>query len=176
MASRSALLENALPPVEIETFAVERVSRARTPPVALDLRPRGYEFIERFRRRYDVSIGAYRDFHPRLQSVVEHRVGHRADDVIDLLCLDRSIYDSFEHEYRVPIDLRLPWSWPALPMWLAVGEVSSSKSALRLSLRSRRRLRYPKRYFNAAHTALSRLEHVLASEREIRMMAATRLG
>jgi hypothetical protein len=176
MASRSALLENALPPVEIESFVAERVSRARAPRVAVDFRPPRFEFVDRLRRRYDLTIGAHRDFHPRLQSVVEHRVEHRADDVIDLLCLDRSIYDSFEHEYRVPIDLRLPWSWPALPMWLAVGEVSSTKSALRLSLRSRRRLRYPKRYFNAAHAALSRLEHVLASEREIRMMAATRLG
>lgn len=186
MRSRSALLEDALPPIEIESFDVESPRpwnrRAPTRPAAVNLRPPGYEFIERLpavaarvRRRYDVTIGAYRDFHPRVQSTVEHRVHQRADDVVDVLCRDDAlclalgalslvgdarskVYDSFEHEYRLPIDLHLAWSWPDLPMWLAVGEVSSTKCTLRLSLRSRRRVRYPARYFDAAHAALTGLE------------------
>jgi hypothetical protein len=158
MGSRSALLEDSLPPVEIESFAVERVSRAQAARVVVEIRPPGYELIERLRHKYEITIGAYGDCEPRTQSNVEHRVGRRADDVIDLLRLDRPMYDPVEHEYRVPIKLHLPWSWPALPMWLAVGELSSTKSALRLSLRSRRRLRYPKRYFHAAHAALRDLE------------------
>jgi hypothetical protein len=157
MASRSALLEDALPKVEIESFAVERVPRAQAARV-VDITPPGHEIFERLRRKYRVTIGAYADCEPRRQSTVVHRVGRRADDVVDRLCLDRALYDSVEHEYRVPISLHLPWSWPALPMWLAVGELSSTKSTLRLSLRSRRRLRYPKRYFHAAHTALRDLE------------------
>jgi hypothetical protein len=158
MGPRSARLEDELPPVEIESFAVERVQRARPARAAAEFRPPGYVLIERFRHKYNATIGAYRDFHPRAHSVVEHRVAHRVDDVINGLRLHGAIYDSFEHEYRMPIDLHLPLSWPALPMWLTVGEVSSTKSAVRLSLRSRRRLRYPKRYFSAAHTVLTALE------------------
>jgi hypothetical protein len=165
MRSRSALLEDALPAVEIESFEVEapRPFRRRTQRATVPFRPPGYEAIERLRRRYAAAIGVYRDFHPRLHSTVEHRVAQPVGEVIGVLCLDGSTYDSFEHEYRLPIDLHLPWSWPALPMWLTVGEVSSTKCALRLSLRSRRRVRYPKRYFNAAHAALTALETVLAS-------------
>jgi hypothetical protein len=45
---------------------------------------------------------------------------------------------------------------------LTVAEQSATKCVLRLSLRSRRRLRYPKRYFHAAHSALHDLEARLA--------------
>jgi hypothetical protein len=110
-----------------------------------------------------------------MHSRVEHRIDRRADEAIESLCRDdgltvhagplrltadasRPEYDPFEHEYRLPCRLHLPWSWPDLPMWLAVGEVSSARGSLRLSLRSRKRLRYPVRYFHAAHTVLNRLE------------------
>jgi hypothetical protein len=161
MGSRPARLDETLPAVEIESFAVEKMPRARTRQPAVTLRPPGYEFLERLRRKYEIAIGAHQAFNPRVQSTVEHRVGHRADDVIDALRLDGAFYDAFEHEFRVPIDLHLPWSWPDLPMWLSVGELSPTTCALRLSLRSRRRLRYPRRYFNAAHNAVSRLEQLL---------------
>jgi hypothetical protein len=165
MGPRRAPLEGALPAVEIESFSEAKVTRARAARATVEFRPPGYEFIERLRRKYYVAIGAYRDFHPRLQSTVEHRVGLRADTVIDVLAGDGKgfVYDSSGHEYRAPFDLRLAWSWPALPMWLSVGEMSSTKSALRLSLRSRRRLRYPARYFDAAHAALQELESRLGA-------------
>ena len=161
MGPRSAPHDADLPAVDIESFAVERVPWTRSRRSETVYRPPGYAFIERIRHRYEVTIGAYRAFDPRTQSTVEHRVGHRVDDVVDALQLDGAYYDPFEHEFRVPVHLHLPWSWPDLPMWLSVGEVSPTSSTLRLSLRSRRRLRYPRRYFNAAHSAVSRLEHAI---------------
>ncbi|MEY2422913.1 MAG: hypothetical protein QOI95_2980 [Acidimicrobiaceae bacterium] len=126
--------------------------------MATTVTPPGRELIASLRHRYDVAIGAYRDFDPRLLSTVEHRVDLSADAVIAHLHLYRATFDPFEREHRVPFVLHLPWSWPALPMWLSVSETSPTMSALRLSLRSRRRLRYPKRYFHAAHAALRNLE------------------
>src|SRR4029077_12302100 len=115
------------------------------------------------------------DFSPRLHSRVEHRIARRPDDVLAALSRrdqlvvsvgalrlvgdpSRTEYDGFEHEYRMPCRLHLPWSWPELPMWLGIGEVSATKGALRLSLRSRKRVRYPARYFHAAHAVLNGLE------------------
>jgi hypothetical protein len=158
MGSRSAPHDEALPAVEIESFTVEPAPWSQRRRAKVPFRPPGYAFVERLRYKYNIAIGAYRAFDPRRQSTVEHRVGHRADDVIDALRLDDAFYDPFEHEFRVPVDLHLPWSWPDLPMWLSVGELSPTMCTLRLSLRSRRRLRYPRRYFNAAHAAVSRLE------------------
>ena len=126
-------------------------------------------------RRYERTVGTHRDFRPRLQSRVEHRIPWRADDTLDAIRdlgelrlsvgslrltgdPSRTDYDAVEHEYRLPCTLHLPWSWPELPMWLAVGEVSTTGGALRLSLRTRRRVRYPARYFAAAHAVLSGLE------------------
>lgn len=68
--------------------------------------------------------------------------------------LSPAVYDAVDHEYRYAAELHVPWSWPALPVWIGVAEVSSSRSVLRLSLRSRRRLRYPARYFHVAHSVL----------------------
>ena len=129
---------------------------------------------------YARTIGTHRDFHPRLQSHVEHRIDRRADDAVADLCNEGELrlavgplrltgdashaqYDSVEHEYRVPCRLHLPWSWPELPMWLAIAEISSTRGALRLSLRSRRRMRYPVRYFHAAHAVLTGLESRLGT-------------
>jgi hypothetical protein len=164
MGSRSAFLEDTLPAVEIECFEVEAPRpflRPPTPRPAIPFRPSGYEALARLRRRYEAAIGAYRDFHPRLQSTVEHRVAHPVDVVVEMLFLHGATYDPLEHEYRVPVQLHLTWSWPDLPIWLTVGELSATKCALRLSLRSHRRIRYPKRYFTAAHAALRALESYL---------------
>jgi len=144
--------------------------------------PPGYVLVERVaavvalvRQDYARTIGTHRDFHPRTHSRVEHRIDARATDALASLCRDgdvdvhagpvrltvdgtRPAYDRYEHEYRMPCRLHLPWSWPDLPMWLAIGEVSTTRGALRLSLRSRKRVRYPARYFHAAHAVLSRLE------------------
>lgn len=130
------------------------------------------------KRDYDRTIGTHRDVRPRTHSRVEHRIDRRADAAFDALrCRDtieirmgslrlmadttQPHYDPFEHEYRLPARLHLPWSWPELPMWLSVGEISSTRGALRLSLRSHKRLRYPIRYFHTAHAVLSRLEAAL---------------
>jgi hypothetical protein len=152
-----------LPPIQIESFAVERAPLLHARRAAVHHHPPGYARFERLRRKYEIAIGAYRTFNPRTQSSVEHRVGHRADAVIDALHLEGAQYDPIEHEFRVPVDLHVPWSWPDLPMWLSVGEVSSTSCRLRLSLRSRRRLRYPRRYFSVAHATVSELERVLTT-------------
>ena len=149
---------------------------------AVGVHPPGYELVERLaavvatvKRDYARTIGTHREFHPRMHSRVEHRIDAPAGDALATLCRDGDVhvcvgplrltadsshpsYDQYEHEYRMPCRLHLPWSWPELPMWLAVGEVSATRGALRLSLRSRKRLRYPARYFHAAHVVLSRLE------------------
>jgi len=125
------------------------------------------------RRDYERTIGIHRGSRPRTQSVVNRRVDRPATEVLTrlsegdlqvragatLLAGNPAVvtYDPIDHEYRVPCTLAIPLSWPRLPMWLAVGELSSNRSALRLSLRSRRRLRYPARYYHVAHNVLSRL-------------------
>jgi hypothetical protein len=183
--------EAGLPPIFIEEFREERPRFSQRRPVgtgpALTIHPPGYEFVARIgslarsvRQDYERTVGTHRNFHPRMQSRVEHRIDRDADDAIEALrCIGevrltagplrlvgdpkRMAYDSFERESRVPSRLHLPWSWPDLPMWLSIGEVSTGRCALRLSLRSRRRLRYPVRYFHAAHAVLSSLESRLAT-------------
>jgi len=185
-------LEAALPPILIEAFREERprfsLGRRDTAEPALTRHPPGHEFAARIgsrvraiRQDYERTVGTHRDFHPRMQSHVEHRIERCAADAIgamtrvDVLRLTvgplrlagdpkRTTYDPFEHEYRVPSRLHLPWSWPDLPMWLGIGEVSTGRCALRLSLRSRKRLRYPVRYYHAAHAVLSALESRLAAK------------
>ena len=145
-------------------------------------RPPGHELVAKLAGviatlRYDYArtIGTHRDVRPRTHSHVEHRIDRRADEAMDTLRttgdvrvsvgplrlvadVSRAEYDPLEHEYRLPSRLHLPWSWPELPMWLSVGEISTTRGALRLSLRSHKRVRYPMRYFHAAHAVLTRLE------------------
>jgi hypothetical protein len=123
----------------------------------------------RIHARYEVVIGYHRGWDPR-RVVVEHRVPGGALQVLDRVCrpgvrsprLRRDAgslaYDAVNHEYRLRARLHVPWSWPDLPMRLAVGELGPDVTALRLSLRARRRFRYPARYFDAVHTALTDLE------------------
>lgn len=181
MARRSALADDDLPPIVVEGCWSADVGLPAGAGVCggrLDVGPPGAELVRRLstsalraRRRYNVAIGAHRGCDPRMRSSVEHRLARPAEEVLDALLggddlrveidglllaadLREPRWDSFEHEHRLPAELYLAWSWPHLPMWLAVGELSRTTSALRLSLRSRRRLRYPARYFHAAHTAL----------------------
>jgi hypothetical protein len=130
-----------------------------TPPFSRQI-ARAADMARRARFRYAIVIANNRDSDPRMRSTVEHRISRRADEVVDLLSRDRGrrfAYDTIDREYRLPVDLRLAWSWPRLPMWLGVGELSRAQCALRLSLRSRRRIRYPARYFYAAHSLLDGL-------------------
>ena len=123
----------------------------------------------RIQCRYQATIGTHRGWNPR-RAVIEHRIPAGAIEVLDRVSRaprrSRSLrhdtaslaYDAVNHEYRFRGRLRLPWSWPPLPVRLAVGELTPTTSTLRLSLRARRRLRYPVRYFDAAHQALTDLE------------------
>jgi hypothetical protein len=132
----------------------------------------------RARSRYEATIGAHRGW-DRRRCVVEHRLPGAAAHVLDQLCRDGDIrsadahlafhgdvgaltYDAVDHEYRVPSRLRLRWSWPALRVRLAVGELGPDRCVLRLRSASRR-LRYPARYFEAAHTTLTALERSLSA-------------
>jgi len=170
--------ERDLPGILVEEYSQERVPRprqARPPAPQPELVRRLASALTAMKHDYERTIGTHRDFHPRTHSRVEHRIDRRADDALADLSHARELrvsvgpllltgdasraqYDAVEHEYRVPCRLHLPWSWPDLPMWLAVGEISSTRGALRLSLRSRRRMRYPVRYFHAAHAVLTSLE------------------
>jgi hypothetical protein len=179
-----------LPGVEILSFSEEgprdrwrtvggRVTPAARRPGVHPVIARASAYAAAVHHRYEMTVGVTRGFDPRTQSRVERRVDGLAVEVLDRLCdedalpfavgalgLDGDrralVYDAFEREYRWPAELHLPWSWPDLPMWLAVGELTSARCALRLRLRSRRRLRYPVRYFSAAHTVLGGLESRLA--------------
>jgi len=178
--------ERDLPAILVEDYSQERAPRPwptnRPADGSLSIHPPGRELVRRVaaavtavKLDYERTIGTHRDFHPRAHSRVEHRIDRRADDVLADLRHEPELrvslgplrltgdasharYDTVEHEYRMPCRLHLPWSWPDLPMWLAVGEVSTTRGALRLSLRTRRRMRYPARYFHAAHAVLTRLE------------------
>lgn len=177
--------DERLPPVVVESFSEsrERVHhRPMTTGGTLALHPPGYELVAKLsaviatvKQDYARTIGTHRDFRPRIHSHVEHRIDGRASDAMRSLRrageirvsvgpvrltadVTRAQYDPLGHEYRLPSRLHLPWSWPDLPMWLAVGEVSTTRGALRLSLRSHKRLRYPVRYFHAAHAVLTKLE------------------
>jgi len=119
--------------------------------------------------RYRATVGMHRGLDPRRQ-VVERRVPHGVAELATVLEGHRPIrfrggtltldagavgFDPVNRELFRAAHLRLRWSWPALPVRVAVGELRSDLRVVRLSLRSRRRARYPARFFHAAHTALA---------------------
>jgi hypothetical protein len=132
------------------------------------------ELGRRWRHVYLAHIGVHRGCDPRHNAIL-HRLPIGARDVVarlrteperhwsgdghDLVAdLSSPVFDDVEHEHRFPAHLHLTWSWPDVPLWLSIGELTSSRCTLRLTLRSRHRWRYPARYFHAAHAALSELE------------------
>lgn len=184
-------LPDARRPILIEEFSEERLSpRAAKSageqaltigrfPIASGPIVACAKLLTLVQRDYARTIGTHRSSRPRTQSLVDRRVERSAADVLSRLSTsDLEVaagptrlagnplavtYDPIDHEYRIPCTLRIPFSWPSLPMWLAVGELSSNRCTVRLSLRSRKRLRYPARYFHVAHAVLSRLELRLTS-------------
>ena len=184
--SRSLRLDDALPSIRIEEFREERPRHRRPTPsptaVLTRVNPPGYEQLLELQRaaasvrvHYERTIAVHRGFPPRLQSRVDHRIECSAQQAWTELCRGdgvrvelgalrlvtdptRIMYDSFEHEHCVHGRFHLPWSWPSLPVWVRVGEFSATHCRVGLSLRSRKRLRYPLRYFHAAHTVLTELE------------------
>jgi hypothetical protein len=138
----------ALHGLEVRTIVVE--------PPGTELARRMAATASRARHRYLATIGIARGWRPRARSLVEHRVPLGAEAAVEAL-RERGqtwSYDDVRHEHGTATVLRLRWSWPPIPMWLAVGELSRNRCALRLSLRSHHRWRYPLRYFDAAHTML----------------------
>jgi hypothetical protein len=125
--------------------------------------------------RYRVAVGAHQGIAPRRHSQVRHRLRRRPADVLAVLAgarrpavvhrrrvalrwdPHRFRYDPTDHVHRAPGRLHVPWSFPDLPVWLAVHEWSSDTAIVEVSLRSRRRLRYPRRYFHVAHRTLDLL-------------------
>ena len=153
------------------TIALEEAILERLPAgVPLSLRPGALAAAAAVRRRYAGTFGPDRRWQPRRQSDVLRRVDVPVDVAVARLRQGLTVevragllrtfpsrgavLDRVNHERRVPAALRVRWSWPELPMWLGVAEFSASTSVLRLCLRRHGRLRYPRRYYHAAHAAL----------------------
>ena len=124
----------------------------------------------RWRHRRATTVGLRRGFDIRRQSTCEHRLDLAAPAVAQALdagagvrLISPAVYDAVDHEYRYAAKLHVPWSWPELPVWIGIAELSQSTSMLRLSLRSHRRLRYPLRYFHVAHSALGAIAQQMHS-------------
>ena len=146
--------DDLLRPIEVERFEV--VEPGLRPRIrSIRRQHRAIEAFERIRRQYDALIGSNRRFSPRRESRVERRVDQSLDDVLHAIPL-RFEYDPVEHEFRAPTWLAVRWSWPRLPVWLAVSEASRRYTTVSVRLRSRKRWRYPIRYYPAAHDFLTR--------------------
>jgi hypothetical protein len=138
------------------------LARVRHHAAVLVERTRGP--VLRARRRYVLAVGQDRGYDPRVSPRVEHRVGRPAGEVACVVVRSVPVdavlgtaYDADTRQLRVPVALHIPFSWPSLPMWLAVTEHSAGCGTVSLELRSRRRLRYPYRYFSAAHAVLDEI-------------------
>lgn len=148
------------PVLVVENFREDRAAsglRVRVVRPSSDSRLR--TSIDGARARYERAIAGASLSDPRLHSAVERRVSRPLDEVVGrLFGTDRPPFDAIADEYRLRTTLHIPYSWPRLPMWFAVAAFSDTHSLLRLSLRSHKRLRYPARYFSAAHDALQRVD------------------
>ena len=145
-------IDDLLPSIEVEHFEV--VPPGLRPRIrSIRRQNRAAETFERIRRQYDALIGSNRRFSPRRESRVERRVDRTVDDVLHTIPLAFE-YDPVEHEFRAPTWLAVRWSWPRLPVWLAVSAASRRSTTVSLRLRSRKRWRYPIRYYPTAHDYL----------------------
>jgi len=145
--------DDLLPPIEVERFEV--VEPGLRPRIrSIGRQSRAVEAFEQIRRRYDALIGSNRRFSPRRESRVERRVELSVDDVLHAIPLAFE-YDPIEREFRAPMRLAVRWSWPRLPVWFAVAEASRRYTTVSVRLRSRKRWRYPIRYYPTAHDFLT---------------------
>lgn len=71
-------------------------------------------------------------------------------------------FDDFRAGLRAPAALHLRGSWPELPVWIDVEPWWRRQTIVTLSLRSTKRVRYPRRYFASGHRTLRRLVATLA--------------
>ena len=170
---------NDLPEIQIEP--VDGADEGRAPVLEAGVHsvryaPRAAVVIEHLaanaqdlRVEYARRVAPHRGFDRRRQSVVERRVQARAADVVRSLgsagrlefpegslqvLTTTGAFDRVNHEHSLPARLQLAWSWPSLPVVVAATEFSTSTTVLRLRLRRTTRVRYPLRYYEAAHAAL----------------------
>ncbi len=168
---------------DLEVISLELSPGAETWGGATSCRPPDPPLVEswdrvalparRARDRYAVTIGVHRIYRPRRQSHVQHRLLRSAADVLGdlssgvLTASDAGPYLQLEPPivasagpppgHRIAGQLHIPWSYPELPVWLTVSAWSSRDCILDIALRSRRRLRYPWRYYDASHRVLDLL-------------------
>jgi hypothetical protein len=159
-------MSDGLPVISIEDFSVELPSAIRRPRTVYRREQFTEHIADMVRRHrlaqrvadairwYELNIGSYRAYSPRLQSRVERRVDGAVDDIVRMLGLE-FVYDATEGEFRAPAELHVPWAWPRIPVWLGVGAASRRLTVLSITLRTRRRLRYPRRYYATAHELLT---------------------
>lgn len=109
------------------------------------------------------------DGNPRRDSAVRQHVFRPFDEVLALLPGSTTVVraGSARLELSTPFaplpggvgvrasaTLSLWGSWPALPVWITVEPWWRERTVAGVSLRTRRRLRYPRRYFGSAHAAV----------------------
>lgn len=111
---------------------------------------------------------------PRVNSVVRRFVWEDADDVLHryeehvitqrmatagrLHMRERRLeLDDDHHDYRVPARLRVRWSFWSYPVWLSIEPWWGDRTVVGMELRSRHRVHYSRRYYDAAHDALRAL-------------------
>jgi hypothetical protein len=121
-------------------------------------------------RTAESLVAGDRGWDPRKSPSVLHRVHAGADAVVAfveqrepvatesavlVIGEEPASVDRFEHELLFSGELHLRWSWPPLPMVLAVGPLQPDRATVRLTLRTHHRLRYPYRYYRATHGILN---------------------
>jgi hypothetical protein len=86
------------------------------------------------------------------------RLGDSPLDIVDhdrhLLRSEGPLRPARRGAYRTAATLSLRWSWPHLPVWIVAEPWWRDHTVITLSLRSNRRLRYPRRYWDGAYRAL----------------------
>jgi hypothetical protein len=166
-------------------------------PWQVKLRESTYDRLETARVQTLASVARLRRFTHELQSPVDlrhhsevaHHIGHSFDHVVEtfagpieervggiqLSCGPGSVTTRpirFEAEGL----LRIPGSYPGLPIRLAVEPWWRDRCVVGLSLRASHRIRYPRRYFRSAHRVLAELTRTPSSESFGSMGSELRMG
>jgi hypothetical protein len=116
----------------------------------------------------EYSVQLRHDGNPRRGSLVRQHVFEPFDVLTDRLPavagavavrpgVDLEVTSAFESlpggGRQAAASLRLRGSWPPLPVMVKVEPWWRAQSVVTVELRNRRRLRYPRRYFRAAHAS-----------------------
>ncbi len=82
-----------------------------------------------------------------------------------VLVLDSGFISAPKGAIRAEGTLKLRGSWPRLPVWITVEPWWRGRTVATIALRSRRRWRYPRRYFAAVHAITRQLAQTVDPER-----------